>query len=371
MFLALSLLFSTSISLVTRSRAPLPLPNWLDPSREAFSPVSVKSLSAQLQDNPPPANFRVPAEYEPASTVLLSWSGFESLLTGIVQAAVNQGNVSVVAAQGPGSISGLSDPSRYKSVSIPIDSVWVRDYGPVGIITLGESGRPKSVGIIDSIYRWYQYRKKDDVFPSTFASLNKFAAFKMPLILDGGNFMVDSTGNLFMTKRTYIWNSDKSKTQVDALLKSYFNLTNIYSFDYAGYPNEPKDGTGHVDMFMKLLADDVILIAKASEEPFNSTLEKAAAFFTDRKAPNGKIYKVLRVPSWVDQGTWYTYTNSLLVNKAVIVPSYGGREQSEAEAKTAYLDGIGSDYSVIPVASDESIVQGGSVHCLSQVIPLI
>lgn len=364
--LILTLLFSFSVSLVTQTSNPLP--NWLDPSREVLLQDSLGLIGlAPFQDSPPPSNFRVPAEYEPSSTVILSWSGFEGLLEGIVKAAVNQGNVSVVAAKGPKSISGLSDPSRYKSASIPTDTVWIRDYGPVGIVQ-GSNGQA-SVGIVDTIYRHYQYRKKDDVFPSTFAKLNAIASYNLPLILDGGNFMVDSFGNLFMTKRTYSWNSDKLKSQVDSLLKSFFNVTNIYEFDYAGFPNNPTDGTGHIDMFMKLLADDVVLIAEAVEEPFNSILTKAASFFKDRIAPTGKKYKVLRCPSWVDQGTWYTFTNSLLVNKAIIMPSFDGKEKLEAVAKAAYLEGMGMGHIVIPVPSDDSIKQGGSVHCVTQLIP--
>ncbi|KAJ3328003.1 hypothetical protein HDU91_004221, partial [Kappamyces sp. JEL0680] len=68
-----------------------PLPNWVDTQREVVVPLAPNYREAVAA---PPTNFRVPAEYEPAQTVLLSFAGFESLLEGIARAAVQKGNVS-------------------------------------------------------------------------------------------------------------------------------------------------------------------------------------------------------------------------------------------------------------------------------------
>ena len=334
-----------------------PLPNWIDHSREKADgkpPVLAPTRAA------PPSGFHIPAEYEPVAAVVISWASYTPMLSGIARAATGPGHAQLWAVAGPTSISGVPAGS-YSRVNLPIDSVWVRDYGPFGV----ESGnRP---GIVDTVYRHYQYRRNDDAVPTGLARAKKIDVFGMNLILDGGNLMVDSRGNLFMTKRTYIWNSDKSQDQVDSLLKSYFGVKNVITFDYAGYPGEPADGTGHIDMFQKLLNDHTVLISVADTETFKTAAEKAIAWYKGHKAGDGQPYKVITVKGW-DDGAWYTYTNSLIVNGVAIIPSYSGKPQEEAAAKAAYEQ---AGLKVVPVNSDDSITAGGSIHCTTQTIPVL
>jgi agmatine/peptidylarginine deiminase len=332
-----------------------PLPNWIDQSREKAdgrAPVMVNTKAA------PPAGFHIPAEYEPVAAVALGWAGYTPMLSSIVRAVTGPGNALAWVVAGPSSITGVP-ANKYSRVNLPLDTVWMRDYGPFGV-----TGTNKP-GIVDTIYRHYQYRRNDDAVPTALAKIKGLEAFSMGLILDGGNLMVDSKGNLFMTKRTYIWNSGKTQDQVDTMLKTYFGVKNIIAFDYAGYPGEPADGTGHIDMFQKLLNDHTILISVAETEPFKGAAEKAIAWYKSHKAGDGEPYKIITVKGW-EEGAWYTYTNSLIVNNTVIIPSYSGRPQEEAAAKAAYEQ---AGLNVVPVPSDDSITAGGSIHCVTQTIP--
>lgn len=241
----------------------------------------------------------------------------------------------------------------------------MRDYGPYGI-----SASQARVGIIDSIYRHYQYRRNDDALPSNLGKIKKIDVFGMPVIIDGGNVMTDSKGGLFMTRRTYLWNPDMSEAQVDAALKAYFKVQKVYAFDYAGYPGTPADGTGHIDMFMKLLNDHTVLITVAETEPFKSNSEKAITFFKGKTAPDGQPYKIITVKGWQSGGAWYTYTNSLIVNGVVLMPSYSGRGNEDAQATAAYEAGI-AGVTVVPINADDSITAGGSIHCVTQTIPVL
>ncbi|OGS04630.1 MAG: hypothetical protein A3I76_06155 [Elusimicrobia bacterium RIFCSPLOWO2_02_FULL_61_11] len=175
---------------------------------------------------------------------------------------------------------------------------------------------------------------------------------------------MDSQGTLFMTKRTYLWNSNMSEDQVNTHLKNYLKVKKIVTFDYAGYPGEPADGTGHIDMYVKLLNDNTVLLAVTEDEPFKTACDKAMAWFKANKAPNGQPYKIITVKAWATDA-WYTYTNSLVVNNVAIIPSYSVSTE-EANAKAAYEQ---AGYTVVPVLSDDSIVAGGSIHCVTQTIP--
>jgi len=337
-----------------------PLPNWIDPAREQIN----KSQSAVPSRAVPPGDFRIPAEYEPVGAVIISWAGYTDMLTSIARAVTGPGKAQIWAVEAPSSLPGVPAAS-YSQVSAPIDTVWVRDYGPFGL-----SANQTKIGIVDALYRHHQYRQDDDAFPSNLGKARKIDVFGAQVVLDGGNVMVDSAGNLFMTNRTYIWNSEMKHDQIDAALKQYFRVKNIYTFEYAGYPGAPADGTGHIDMFMKLLNDHTVLFSVAETEPFKSNTEKAMAFFKDKTAPDGQPYKIITVKGWNESGTWYTYTNSLLVNKVAILPSYSGHSKEEAAAKAAYENGI-PGVTVVPVSSDASISSGGSIHCVTQTIPAL
>lgn len=349
------LLLSTLSSGVYALDLNKPLPNWIDQNREKAdgrAPVMAPTVRGIT-----PSDFRMPAEYEPVAAVAIGWAGYTPMLGSIARAVTGPAKAQLWAVAGPTSISGVPAAS-YTKISAPLDTVWMRDYGPFGV----SGGKP---GIVDSIYRHYQYRRNDDAVPGVLGKAKGIGVYGMPIIMDGGNLMVDSQGTLFMTKRTYLWNSNMSEEQVNTHLKNYLKVKKIVAFDYAGYPGEPGDGTGHVDMYVKLLNDNTVLLAVTNDEPFKTACDKAMAWFKANKAPNGQPYKIITVKAWATDA-WYTYTNSLVVNNVAIIPSYSGHPQDEAAAKAAYEQ---AGYTVVQVPSDDSIVAGGSIHCVTQTIP--
>lgn len=337
-----------------------PLPNWIDHTRESID----KTASRGQPTTPPPAgSFRVPAEYEKIRSVVVGWGGYPEILNNIIKYVLADTDAEVLALEGP---TNYGSNSRYHKVDCPVDTVWVRDYGPFGILEKTD-GNPVSA-IVDTVYRHWAYRKSDDAAPRCLGAKQNIPVYSIPLILDGGNFLVDSQGNLFTTKRTYMWNKDKSEAEVDRLLKAYYNIKKIHVVDYAGYPGEPGDGTGHIDMFIKLLSDDTVLIGQANEEPFKSTAEKAVQYFSSIQSPKGTPYKIVRVKNWFSGNTWYTYTNSLIVNNVVLMPAYRGKDAENNAAVKAYEEGM-PGVKVRMIYSDSSIVAGGSIHCVTQTIP--
>ena len=336
-----------------------PLPNWIDYTREKSDGMSPEHFSNRIA---PPDTFRLSAEYESTKAVVIGWSSYKTMLREISGIIGRDTDVELWAVSGPASISGVPD-DRYRSIDCGINTVWMRDYGPFGINEV-----TNEVAVVDSIYRHYSYRRYDDKIPTCVANRQGIESFAMNLILDGGNVMVDSKRNLFMTKRTYVWNDNKTKEEVDLLLKEYFNVHKIHVFDYAGYPSSPADGTGHIDMYIKLLNDSTVLITETQDEPYKTACEKALGYFKSIKTPAGGNYKIIRIPGWSSGRTWYTYTNSLIVNDIVMIPSYSGHADKEIVVKKAYEDGI-PGIKVRFINSDSSITAGGSIHCVTQLIP--
>lgn len=339
----------------------LGLPRWFDPQLEksdGLPPIIQSPFADSFQFD----DFRVPAEFEPIESVILSWKSPTQLVGDISRAVIEETNASVIVADGPRRIGGIPT-SRLVSVDCPVNSVWVRDYGPIGVHTSSQE-----LGFVDAVYRHFGSRRDDDALPSCLANALNKQSLATDLVLDGGNFMIDSAGQLFTTRRTYEWNSELNTRQVDEKLRLAYGAKKIHVLDYAGESGFPKDGTGHIDMFIKLLSPEVVVISDATSEPFKSTFKKAVEYFESLKTSSGNNYRILRVPGWFSNGTWYTYTNSLVVNGVALVPSYKKYPRENAAARAIY-EKAGLKVRMIP--SDSSIVRGGSIHCVTQTIPAV
>ncbi len=333
------------------------LPNWATPDELRRQTASRPQY--HLGD-PPQGDFRIPAEFEPVQAVVMTWAGFQTMLTSIAKGVMNA-DAEVWMVGGPASIAGI-DSEYYRAFNFSYNSVWVRDYGPFGIRE--ESG---GLGIVDTVYRHDQTRPYDDQIPCKVASEVQVGCYTTSLILDGGNLLSDGRGGLFMTRRTYVWNDHLSEDQVDELLRQAYNFHTIHVFDYASLPSGgPADGTGHIDMFVKLLDECKVLVAECDQAPFKKPLEDAAAYFSTLECKPGKVYEVYRIPGWQSDGTWYTYTNSLMVNNRILVPGYQNGDDEKARAVYQYAL---PEHAIDMIGSDSIIRLGGSVHCVTMQVP--
>ncbi len=293
--------------------------------------------------------------------VLVTWTSYITMLRQVATNVAASG-AQLWAVGGPSSVSGVSG-SLYKKLNFGYNSVWSRDYGPFGI-----NQDTQRLAIIDPTYRHYASRRADDAIPCNVAKQFGMSCHTTDLILDGGNLMSDGHGNIFFTKRIYEWNRNMSKERVDELLKTYYGGKTLHAFDYASDNGYPADGTGHIDMFVKILGPCKVIVAQSDDAPFTAPLDKAAKYFGELECAPGKKYEVRRIPGWSNYGTWYTYTNSLIVNDRVLVPSYeGGQDEAAREIYNA----LRPDLQVVFIASDDSIGSGGSIHCITKEIPAV
>jgi agmatine deiminase len=336
------------------------LPNWATPDEEAIA-RRAPAVDPRADTPPPPEGFRVPAEYEPVQTVVMTWAGHSPVLSGIA-AATAQAGAEVWMVGGPAQIAGVA-AAQYKAVPLGFNSIWARDYGPVGI---DES--QNKLAIVDTTYRHHAVRRDDDAMSCSLADRLEAGCFRTSLILDGGNYMTDGKGHVFVTSRVYDWNNTVPRARVDEMLKRYLHANQLTVLDYAkNAQGQPADGTGHMDMFAKLIAECKVLVAQTNDVPFKAVTDRAAAVFASTPCAEGRNYEVIRVKGWLRGRTWYTYTNSLIVNRSVIIPFYDTRAENEV-AKRAYEAAL-PGYRIVGVNSESTIVQGGSIHCITKEIP--
>ncbi len=336
------------------------LPNWATPQELEQMASAPQALTADSA-TPPAFPIRLPAEYEPHQAVVMTYAAFTDLLDDISRNVAAAGD-QVWMVGGPASIDGVP-ADKYKPLGFAYNSVWSRDYGPFGIDQV-----TGSIAITDTTYRHYLVRTADDAVPCEIAGYAGVPCYTTKLVLDGGNIMSDGNGNVFVTKRIYVWNSSASEAQVDQYLRDYMGAKTIHKFDYAvNSKGAPADGTGHIDMFAKIVAPCKVIVAQTNSDDFVAPLEAAANYFANLDCGTNQKYEVFRVPGYYTASTWYTYTNSLITNNYVLVPGY--KNGDDAFAKSVYEQAL-PGYTVVMMPSDDIIKLGGSVHCVTKEIPV-
>ena len=346
----------------------------------------------------PKATIRLPAEYEPVASVVLSAVDFHNetleLATTLLESTLV--DVFMVGAQEQEQerIFGHLEAAftgRYTPLPFSLDTVWTRDYGPVGVLLsrpdptgAAAGATEETMAIVNPYYG--RERPSDDALPCRVSdSFDDWSCYKTDLYFEGGNLMSDGRGNLFTTTRVYDWNPDLTPPEVDASLKETFGVHTIHALDFAkDDEGEPLDNTGHIDMFAKIVDPCHVIVAQTHSAVYRDITQAAADYFEQLPcagAPDGTLYQVHRVKGWNvaedmydDEGnkswtrnTWYTYSNSLIVNDVVILPSYTGGD--DAEAMLVYKT-ASPQRSVYTVNMDHPILENGAVHCMTRQLPV-
>lgn len=246
----------------------------------------------------------------------------------------------------------------------PTDSYWTVDYGPFWV-TDGAG----NLGIADP--RYYEARTNDDAIPTKVADMLGVNVWRPDLRFEGGNLTSDGAGTCFASRAHQFHNLPLLPYQVDEILWDYFGCEKMIWL-------EPLSGerTGHHDMFSKMLTPTTWIMGEytAAQDPVNATiLDDNAALLASETTAGGQPINVVRIPM-PDQGSlwgwtvWRTYTNSTIVNKLVIVPTYDNETSNETAALAVYQSVL-PGHTIVGVDADSIIPEGGAVHCVTRTRP--
>ncbi|MBN2053801.1 agmatine deiminase family protein, partial [bacterium] len=235
------------------------------------------------------------------------------------------------------------------------DSIWMRDYGPSWIYD-GNGTR----SIIDFDYD--RPRPDDDAFPTWLAGHWDMDAYATDLMYEGGNFIADGCGTCMASTRIYEQNAFQyTRQEVDQVMSDYFGCDRMIVLT-----KMTNDGTGHIDMFCKLLDVDTVLVGQVnSGHQDYAILEGNAMVLANAFASSGVPYEVVRIPMG---NNYRTYTNSLILNDKVIVPSYYGGTGLDAQAQVVYQSAM-PGHEMVMVDCASIINAGGAVHCITMGVP--
>ena len=331
---------------------------------------------------PPSSPVRAPAEWEEIDGLCIRWEGTwsRSVLRNIVKHAKEECTVYIVTENQNSVISHLNqngiDQNNIVFVDEPSNSIWFRDYGQWNVYT----NDVDSLLWVDWIYN--RPRPNDDVIPvaiSDMLDIPLYQTLTQPndLVNTGGNFMVDGFGTAFASELILEENdatndfgiSNHSENEVDQIMADFMGIER-----YIKMPTLPYDGIHHIDMHMKLLDEETLLIGEYPagvadgpqiESNLNYVLNNFNSVF-------GTQYNIIRIPMPPEGGDYpnsggdyRTYTNSVFVNNTILVPIY--EEEWDTTALRIYRDAL-PGHKVVGIDCNEIITASGAIHCITKAV---
>lgn len=300
----------------------------------------------------PTGPVRVPAEWEPArgATVLFPFEVPDAL----VQALAEDDTLFVLVASDD--LDALRDALKdlkirrrsYETIICTAKEAYPRDFGPLQIVD-GDG----QLAVLDQIFHGYpvypfgtdrdghdqatEYFEVDDgedEVAQACASHFDLRRYVAPIVLTGGNFLVDGAGTAFFTDALV----DENLAWYDgaALFEQIERFTGCTNLVHL--PNVEDEGIQHVDCWLKPLPGGRLLVQQApAGHPAHARLEAAVRELEEVRDKAGRPFQILRVPcpviereQWGDEPPLAAYTNSLILNGRVYVPLYGVPGDEEA-----------------------------------------
>jgi agmatine deiminase len=337
-------------------------------------------------NNPPSVPVRAMAEWEELQALLISWrgqTGHLAILAEIVRAAREECRViiacnnanTVASAQNYLQNKGVDLSSNVDFLTAPTNSIWIRDYGPNPVY----ANDVDTLFMVDWIYN--RPRPDDDTLSRSvaqFLGIPLYNTLTAPndLVHTGGNFMSDGMGTAFSSTLVLDENgpdnlygqSNHSEAEVDALIQAFMGIDR-----YPKMEKLPYDGIHHIDMHMKLLDEETLLVGQyppgvADGPQIEANIQYVLSNFT---SAFGTPYKVVRVPMPPDAGDDYpnaggdyrTYANAVFVNKTVLVPFY--EEAYDTTARRIWEEAL-PGYNIVGIDCNSIIPSLGAIHCITK-----
>ena len=335
-----------------------------------------------MDPNPPPGPVRTMAEWEELQALQITWTSQLPILRQIVDYAQEECLVYIICTDSNSVKTYLTSGGvplvNLRFLITSFNSIWCRDYGPWTVY----SGTVDTLRIIDWIYN-RPSRPQDNatpVFISNYMGVPIHQTLNSPndLVNTGGNFMVDGHGTAFASKLILTENqagnpygvSPKTEAQINGIMSSYMGINR-----YIKMETLPYDQIHHIDMHIKLLDEETLLVGQypagvADGPQIELNLQYVLANF---RTCFNKPYKVVRIPmppgpngQYPNNGGDYrTYTNSVFVNKTVIVPTYA--QQYDTTALRIYREAL-PGYKVVGIDCNAIIPSLGAIHCITKEI---
>ena len=259
--------------------------------------------------------------------------------------------------------------------SIPHNDTWARDHGFITVESLSPIPSPKGEGerllLLD-----FKFNGWGEKFEATLDNeINKHLYEQgfvkgtyedhLDFVLEGGSIESDGKGTVFTTECCLMAphrNQPLTKEEIEERLKEWLGAERIVWLQHGSLIGDDTDG--HIDTLVRICPNDTLLYTGGDKDhPDLAEMEKE---LQDLQTLDGKPYRLLKLPlprPIYDDGDRLpaTYANYLIVNGAVLVPTYN-QPDLDQEAMDVIQQAY-PDREIVGIDCCAVIKQHGSLHC--------
>lgn len=259
-------------------------------------------------------------------------------------------------------------------VEAPSNDTWARDHGAISI---EENGQPL---LLDFVFNGWGLKfpaDKDNLISRHLYNKGVFhAALRHGgMVLEGGALESDGKGTLLTTAECLLSpnrNPHWSKQEVEAELKKRFGLERVLWLHHGYLAGDDTDS--HIDTLARFCSPDTIAYVRCSDpaDEHYEALKKMEAELQAFRTADNQPYNLTALP-WPDacydeEGHRLpaTYANFLLINGAVLVPTYAVPQD---EVALSVIRELFPGHEIIGINCRPLILQHGSLHCVTMQYP--
>ena len=261
-------------------------------------------------------------------------------------------------------------------VELPSNDTWARDHGG---ITIFEDGKPV---VLDFQFNGWGLKfasDKDNLITERlyregklFGELRNCRNF----VFEGGSIESDGEGTLLTTSECLLSpnrNATMTRGDIEKYLLDMLGAKQMLWLDYGYLAGDDTDS--HIDTLARLCPNNTILYVKCDDEAdehyeaLRSMEEQLKTFRTLSGEPYRLIALPMARPAFEDdERIPATYANYLVMNGAVLVPTYGTDLDATALAQVGKAF---PDREIVGVDCQALIRQHGSLHCVTMQYPCV
>jgi agmatine/peptidylarginine deiminase len=268
------------------------------------------------------------------------------------------------------------DSASISLYAAPFNDTWIRDYGPISC--LDQNGQ---IQLLDFVFNGWGGKYDATLDNQVTVRLCEQSAFgavllrRSELTLEGGSIEVDGAGNLLTTTSCLLSgtrNANLSQTAMEDQLKRWLSVKQVLWLHHGQLSGDDTDG--HIDTLARFCNPYTICYV-ACDDPEDEHYHELQAMAEELRAlhtAKGTAYRLIPLPwpspKFSDDGKRLpaSYANFLIINGAVLVPTY--RDPADIEA-LSILQGCFPDRQVIGIDCLPLIQQYGSLHCITMQLP--
>ena len=259
----------------------------------------------------------------------------------------------------------------------PNNDVWCRDHGPIFV----KNAITSEVAITDWEFNaWggkFEPWNLDNAIPQKVAKSLHLPRFEGGMILEGGAIEVNGRGQLLTTEAVLLnpnRNPHLSREQVEQKLRESLGVSEILWLERG---IEGDDTDGHIDDLARFTNEHTILacVENDTNSPNHAVLADNIARLRGFTAPTGKPFDIAtihmpqacQVPGWRLPILPASYVNFLILNHAVLVPTF--RQEKNDNRALGIIRELFPNRQVVPIDCLDLVQEGGTIHCISQQQP--